>query len=282
MSDELVPATDGPCDIDSPDALRTRVIALKRRSDEVNMQLARDLWVIYHRGHYKDWNYESFDDYVTAEVGISTDRAHRLRRLWTKLVIDVGVAPDDLRGVGYSAALLIARVAKRGSAQQWIEDARNLKTPALQAKIERSLPKPDIRPLPDSEAIPATLPRSPTVEAPATPPPPPLVKRVYYLHAEQAKVLDEAIAESERFGGSNKDGHNLSQIALHFLATRAMDGNTPQVWLPFFLRHLERGYGGKIFQVKSAEGLPALTEFLKSRPDLFTTSEPQNGQAVDE
>lgn len=251
---------------DSPEAIRTRIPALKARIDTDYIQLAKDLWFVYTKALYKEWNYETFDNYVIS-TGIPIDRANRLRRLWSKLVLQIGLTPSALKDVGYSHARLISTIATKSDAKEWAESAKTLSLRELQAKIDNAKPSAPASPPPTRVAEPqATLPPAPTP-----------VKRTFYLFNEQNEIVSEAIAESARQSKSEKDGHNLSMIALAFLANKLTEFETPNKWLGFYMRHLERVFGGNLIHVTSPEAFEVLRKAIEANPHLFKKDSTHGG-----
>lgn len=256
--------TNGPPAIpadDSPEALRTRIPALKARLDRDYVQLARDLWTVHARGHYKDWGYESFNDYVE-DVGIPYERASRLRRLWSRLILSVGLRPSQLDGIGYSNAQLLVPVIDKSNASTWIEKGRTLSYRDLCDEIEKARPDPE--PLPS--------PTGTTIIKPQLPTAPPTTRRSFYLTSEQQIALDEALAESMRISSSQGEAHNLYLICIKFLADCMTQEQAPDARLRFFMRHLERIHGGRVLHVRTPEAFEVLRKAIEEHPDLFTRS----------
>lgn len=255
----VIPASDDPSEI------RARIPALKARLDHDYVQLAKDLWTVHARGHYKDWGYESFEDY-SEDVGIPYERANRLRRLWSKLVLSVGLRPSQLDGIGYSNAQLLMPVIDKSNAPAWIEKGKTLSYRDLREEIENSKPEPD--PLPPPAPASALV-----VVKPVLPIDPPRIKRAFYLTQEQQVALDEALAESQRRSDSQSDAHNLYLICIRFLADSMTQEESPDGRLRFFMRHLERLHGGKLLHVRTPEAFKVLQEAVEAHPHLFTRSD---------
>jgi len=251
-----IPADDGP------DTLRVRIPALKARLDHDYLQLAKDIWTVNARGHYKDWGYESLADYVE-DVGIPYDRATRLKRLWSKLILSVGLRPSQLNGIGYSNAQLLVPVIDKTSASDWIEKGRTLSYRDLRDEIEKSRPDPEPLPAPSGEpvSLPPTMPVRQTI------------KRSFYLTTEQQIALDEAITESTRISRSQSDAHNLYLICIKFLSDCMTQEQQPDARLTFFMRHLERLHGGRLLHVRTPEGYEVLKKAVEDNPSLFTRSD---------
>ena len=262
-----IPLSVIPAD-ESPGAIRERVPMLKSRIDFDYMRLAKDIWLIYSNSFYLEWGYETFDDYIVAEFDASRDRADRLRRLWSRLVIDAGIAPKQLEGLSYTNAQVVAQVVRRENAGEWLSLGKSITYRALQAKVDASKPAAvTITPSPISS--PALRPSAPAAR-----------KYVFYLHEDQAKVFDEAMLAAERAAKSSKDGHKLSCIALEFLAARTTREGTNEGRLRFYMRHLETIYGGSLIHVLSPKGFDALRAVIEANPELFQVSD--HSSAVDE
>lgn len=267
-----IPLSVIPAD-ESPGAIRERVPMLKARIDFDYMRLAKDIWLIYSNSLYLEWGYETFDDYIVAEFDASRDRADRLRRLWSRLVIDAGIAPKQLEGLSYTNAQVVAQVVRRETAGEWLSLGKTLTYRALQAKVDATKPVAAVITPSASSAVPS----APLTLAPAA------RKYVFYLHEDQAKVLDEAMLAAERAAKSSKDGHKLSCIALEFLAARTTREGTNEGRLRFYMRHLETIYGGSLIHVLSPKGFDALRAVIEANPELFQVSDnSDHSTAIDE
>ncbi len=253
---------------DSPDSLRVRIPAVKDHAERCYLQLARDLWMVNTRQHYKSWGFESFDDYVT-DLGIPPDRARRLRQLWSRL-ISTGVRPSSLSGVSFSNARLLVNVINKDNAETWIEKSKTLSYRELQHEVEAALPPPPPIPPPADGSQPVLL-QPGQIQSQKT------VKRVYYLMPDQATVVDEAITEAATISSNPSESANLANVATAFLAQRVVGENKSDAEnrLTFLLRHLERVFGGKLLWVKRAEAFDALQTAIDAHPELFKTGNSQ-------
>jgi len=248
---------------DSPNSLRERIPALKARVDRDYVQLARDLWTVHSLGHYKTWGFPTFNDYVV-QVGISIGSANRLRRLWSRLIISVGLRPSQLNGIGYSSAKLLSSVIDRTNATDWIEKGKTLTYRDLQAEVDKMRPPALTIPPPSSTSSPAS---SSVISSPF------MKRRSFYLSAEQEEALDEALAESSRISNSYSENFNLYLICIKFLADCMTQEQAPDARLRFFMRHLERIHGGRVLHVRTPEAFEVLQKAIDAHPELFTRSD---------
>jgi len=266
---------------DDPQAIRTRITYRKQRIDEDCFEIAKDLWKVYHRKLYIGFGYESFEDYVTGpEVSYSLDKATRMRRLWSRLILDMGLRPKELAGVTYTNANMILpylhTAKEQGRMEELLEAARTSSVRQLEPIVEGfrhprpALPAPD----PDSPTVEVEgSPRFPPAAGVAAPPPNKPARRSFVLFAEQITVVDEALAEAARIAKSEKPGHLLTCVATEFLASRMTREGKDDGRLRFYMRHLERIYGGKIVHIKDPKGFEVLRQAIEQHPELLELSD---------
>lgn len=266
---------------DDPEDIRQRVTYLKRRIDQDCFVIAKDLWRIYHRKLYLDYGYETYEDYVTGpEVGYSIDKATRMRRLWSRLILDFNLSPSQVDGLSYSNANLILPHMKPSNAHALVEAGRSMSRRQLDHwlseeghRVSRhALPAP----APADPSVPVASSDAPRLSPPAGVDPKSLPedqrprRRSFVLFPEQATLVDEALAEAGRVAESDKEGHKLACMALEFMASRMTREGKKDSRLHYYMRHLERIYGGRLLHIKKPEiGFQLLSKLVEERPDVF-------------
>src|SRR3990167_9569183 len=122
---------------DSPEEIRARVPILKTITDRCYLQLAKDLWSIFHRQLYLNWGFETFDAYIL-HIGFSKKRVNSLRRIFSVFVMKLGLRPSDLQGLTYSNAVVLLPILDRDNAKEWVEMGKSLPYQRLTEEIHRA------------------------------------------------------------------------------------------------------------------------------------------------
>lgn len=240
---------------DEPDTIRARIPRIRAITETCYMQLASDLWSVYHRKLYTDWGFDTFDDYVLTEVGISKDRSYRLRHIFAVLVMKCGLTPDSLKDLGRSKAEKLLPYVTRENAATMVREAKQLSFGKFVAKIEKIKAKQaaskgviDTTSKPsDASLDPSARPAGVRLTSNTLPG---FHARVFHLPKETDTLVDEALAEAKRITKSPSDGFNLGCIAQHFLAHRLTTDSADDGRLLWFMRGMERVYGGKLLRIK--------------------------------
>lgn len=262
----------------SPEAIRARVPLLKEITERCYMRLARDLWEIYHLKHYVKYNYDTFDDYVASEVGISRDRAYKLRRIFSVLVLKCDIPTAEVEAAERSRVEMILSVVNRENAHDWLTDAKTLPYKELKNKLVRetarrkgakpAATKPDKPETTTPVRLACEDPRAPEASASEE-----YFQRTFRLPADGDTLLTEALAVAQRVTGSHSDNFNLICILQQFLAHNLTVEGKDDGRRGYFQRWMEEIYGGWFLHVRSDEAWDVLREAVESRPDLFGTSE---------
>lgn len=243
------------------------------------MQLAKDLWECYHRKLYTGWGYETFDDYVNYEVEISRDRARRLRRIFEVLVIKCGVQPKELDVIGRSKAERLMTIMDRSTASDWVDKAKNLSYVDLVAEIsevrEAAKPAVPVPTEPEVPVLPADGPVKITGVSPKKIKKPKKAEfkvRTFRLPPDVDSLLEEALGEAQRTTNSASQSWNLACIIQHFVAHRVTDEGRDDGRLRWFMRNMERIYGGRLIHVKDDKGWEVLSEAIDNYPEHLGSS----------
>lgn len=270
---------------DSNEAILARLDAYKNVIERCSVEMARDLWTVFHLKRYVEMGFETFDDFVKIRLGMSRDKADRLRRMFSKLVLKCDIKPALLEGIGRSKIEMILPVVTRENAREWIEKARELPYGRLELEVRefkaRSVPHPPEPTLPESPVVPeAPVVLSKTTTASATPPTT-FKTRTFRLPEDVITLLDEALGEAQRITKSASDAFNLACVLQHFLAHRMTQEGKKDSRLRFFMRHMEEIYGGRLLHVRNDKAWKVLQQAVESAPDLFDTSEKLMPDGID-
>lgn len=254
---------------DTPAEIRERVKVLKGVTERCYMRLAHDLWKCYHRQLYIDFGYDTFDDYVADEVGISRDRAHKLRRIYAILHLKCEIPTKEIEEAERARVELILSVVDRTNAREWLTRAKTLPYKSLQNELatvrnrraETSpAPTTPMTPMPQTP-VKVTSDESPRADAP--PREAQFVKRTFRLPDDGDKLLTEALGVAQRYTRSHSDTFNLICVAQQFLAHNLTLEGKKDPRKDYWLRWMEEIYGGHFIHIKDEAGWDVLRNALE-------------------
>lgn len=272
----------------------------KVQVDLAYLRLGRNLFLIEHNKWYVGYGFSTYGRFLTEHLGMSPKRAQRLKRVWKQLVRVVGVRHDELVGLGYSKASLLATLVNgkagqlldRKNASSWIGDAKSMSYGALEKHISEvkairmgSVAKSDpVVKVPDPMDYEEEPQESKWEDDPTAPPKKPQrrrdlevevidvepKKRSFFLFPGQEDILDEALLEAGRMGNTDKPGAQLEYVAQGYLSNRMGEkepgDGRPRFWMNIF----EKMFGGRLVWVKDDEAAEVVDGLLKDHPDLLS------------
>ena len=269
----------------SPEAIRARIPLLKEITERCYMRLARDLWDCFQRKLYVGYGFDTFDDYVATEVGISKDRAYKLRRIFSVLVLKCDIPTAQVESAERSRVEMILSVVNRSNAQDWLTDAKTLPYKTLRNKLvnERasrkgtpSATKPD-KPEPTTPVrLACENPRAQDASDVES-----YQQRTFRLPDDGDTLLTEALAVAQRVTGSHSDNFNLICMAQQFLAHNLTLEGKDDGRRGYFQRWMEEIYGGWFLHVRSDEAWDVLKEAVEKHKHLFGTSKREESNGTD-
>lgn len=262
---------------DSPEAIRERIKVFKRVTESAYMRLAHDLWKCYHRKLYVGYGYDTFDDYVATEVGISRDRAYKLRRIYTVLHLKCDIPTKEIEEAERARVEMILPMVDRTNARDWLGRAKTLPYKGLKNKIAEvknrraaQAPEPTgpIKPEPTTPIKIAceASPRGEIAQEPME-----FVKRTFRLPEDGDSLLTEALAVAQRFTKSHSDAFNLICVAQQFLAHNLTLEGKKDPRKEYWTRWMEEIYGGRFLHIKNDEAWAVLADAVDKNPHLFGT-----------
>lgn len=296
---ELIPVDETPQEVSYTDPfasvedIRKRVLLRKGSIDQQYLEMGRDLFDIYYNKKYLDWDYETFTDYVFNEVGYADSTADKFRYLWKKYVMELGIAPDRLHGVGYAKADMLKPIITNKNADDWLDKARALTIKDLRVAINAEKSKHLKYKLTEGAAPPSpAFKPDPLAQLPALPTdtvdpykapimvegehgPVPLVtedqptKKQFLLFPDQWRYLHTILQEMARTTGSDKEGHNLICALQEMMASRIERGDKREEKPGLYMKGFELRFGGKLLWLKSEEQATLVKTFIDGQPDLF-------------
>ena len=265
--------------------LRERVVRRKKLLEYQFVYMAKDLFDIFHDRIYKEWGYETFSDYLFAEVGYTERTAKRYVELW-RFYLDLLIQPDQLVGIGFGRAEKIKEYVTRDNADDWFEKARTFDdrkfNAALRAeKVKRwpaPTPKP-VKPKPESKTdAPLTLENTLPALPHDTQEPEPETNefKSFSLFPEQKRFVESVLLELQHETGSSKEGYNLVCALQMMTSSKIERGDDNEAKPKLFLKGFELRFGGKVIWLKSPELVEAFMKFYNENINLF------EGSIVDE
>jgi len=259
---------------DSPEEIRDRIKVLKTVTESCYMRLAHDLWKCFHRKLYVGYGYDTFDDYVAEEVGISRDRAYKLRRIYAVLHLKCDIPTYEIEKAERARVEMILPIVDRNNARKWLDDAKKLPYKTLKNKLaEDRTRRSKVEPEPtDPTKPPPTTPVRIACESPragSETESMPFVKRTFRLPEDGDSLLTEALAVAQRTTKSHSDAFNLICIIQQFHAHNLTLEGKKDPRKGYWTRWMEEIYGGRFLHIKNDEAWAVLADAVEKHPHLF-------------
>jgi len=188
--------------------VRDTILLIRQEIDNHYMRLGALLIQVRDTALYREWGFESFDEYVLEELGFRKRKAEYHMSIWRRFS-QLGLGEKDLCKLGWSKAALLAPHVNEKNAGEWIDRAsdRTVLQLANDLKTARSGAAP-------GESGSAFLPAdSNEDEIPKT--------MTFSLFPAQESSIRDALGIASRLADSDKAGHLISMIALEFLSNHA-------------------------------------------------------------
>jgi len=259
---------------DSPNEIRERIKVLKKVTESCYMRLAHDLWKCFHRKLYVGYSYDTFDDYVAEEVGISRDRAYKLRRIYAVLHLKCDIPTYEIEKAERARVEMILGIVDRTNARVWLDRAKELPYKTLKNKlaaVKNRNARQDPEPTDPTTPIPTTPIRI-ACESPRGGPDAetmPFVKRTFRLPEDGDSLLTESLAVAQRTTKSHSDAFNLICILQQFSAHNLTLEGKKDPRKGYWLRWMEEIYGGTFLHIKNDEAWAVLADAVEKHPHLF-------------
>lgn len=240
--------------------IRDELIRLRTVIESSYFETGKYLYRVLNRDLWRGWNFLSFEDYVEKDLGYKLRKAQYYITIWKTLRVDCGVQEDEMRGVTWSKAKEIQRVANPDNVYSWLERARTQPVHQLQEEVREAI----------KEA------KNPGSTAPNAPKDQPValekLKRFgVNLYEEQYDILQKAIEIAKVRGKSDKVGHLLSLIAMEFCTYNTPEDETGA--LQWFMKLLEERFGTRLFAVSDEGLIQKILELMPADVDAGTDGE---------
>jgi len=132
--------------------IRKKAQELVQSLESGYMELAEILYNVFDKTRggkptgdplYKAWGYDTFAEYVDAELGIGVRKAQRLRYIWFRLEVELSDLDAKLKdrviALGWSKARELVRMLTLQNAVEWIDKAEKLSFVELEEAVRQHL-----------------------------------------------------------------------------------------------------------------------------------------------
>lgn len=248
-----------------PEDLRDIIKSRAQAIDEHYVTLGHHLFIVDEKNLYRTWGFATFADYLQQDVGIGKRRGQRLRQIWKILVREFKISPSMLSGCRYSnlmtiMGLLRPKILTAETAEEWVTRAQLLNYTQLVKEVDeaKALRTADA----DSVITPATLAAAaeegsiPAIKSSTG-------RKTFQVTEDESNLIDEAIKEGTRDGGSDRPGHVLTNICTFFLANRAED----VAMKDYLLSKLTSIFGGRFIHLDDPEMIESWEELWSDELD---------------
>ena len=212
--------------------LREEALQARDMVERGYMKLAKCLYDIYYQNSFKGWDYDSFEDYVDAELQINYRKAMYLLEIYNKAIM-LNLDMDRLEKIGWTKARELVRVVDQNNAEEWMGIAEESTVKELNFKVKVEKDRQEDR-------------ASVVDEAPST-----TTITVRLGMAENA-IIQQALEESAAMVNTDDLSLALANICSEWLELK---GAVPaQISLEEWILFLERNYPRKLAIVGVADG----------------------------
>ena len=88
--------------------VRAALVAARKIENRLQLPIAKLLTEVRTQRYWKQWGHRSFEEFVENDCHFSLRKAQELIRLYTKLVMYLGIAPERIAHLGWSKVALVA------------------------------------------------------------------------------------------------------------------------------------------------------------------------------
>lgn len=129
---------------------KAEVLRLREAVGMTYFELGGVLNLITKKAWYADWKFETFKDFVEAEMSMKYGKARYLVRVYTKAV-ELEIPWKKLEPIGWSKVALLLEVITQDTADYWLEKAAKMTWRELSEAVKVAL-KGSSEPDPESES----------------------------------------------------------------------------------------------------------------------------------
>jgi hypothetical protein len=176
--------------------VRGAILKFKNRIEKDFMKIAGLLYRVRKHGLHKDWNYDCFEDYVEDELGFKRRKALYFINIWKELKIRMDVESDKLNKLGWTKTKEIVQLDNKNDKKELISES--LDNDLTVKEVKRKVKEKNSG---DDE----------DVEHPEN--------ISFKVYDEQKDIINQAIKKASKEANSDKRGHILELICLHYLSS---------------------------------------------------------------
>lgn len=203
--------------------IRDKILALLLETENKTWDLAVVLETAYEADMYREWNYDSFREYVEKELNIQIRKAQYLVQLqeWFKKM--PANIQQWMRGIGWTKARMLMHAVTAENAAEWKNKVAGKTVAEIGAMLKDAK---DVT----SGADGGEDGGGSKEDKPAS--------KNFKLFPEQLKNVDMALEKAMEMSGSDKPGNLLDMICIEFLSTNAGIDSVQS-----YLRFMEKNLG---------------------------------------
>lgn len=202
-------------DILDPNELRKRIKAVAEEMQGSEMNLALLLEQASIRKLYKDWGYDSFEEYVSDDLGMDGRKCYYLISI-VEQFRKSNTPIEVLERIGWTKSRAIAPMLTGPDGPKWVERAGRTPRSELEKQVQEA----------KGGEVFHTM--------------------HFRLAEEQFEVVQEALAVAKIKAKSDKPGHLLTCLAMDFLSNITDERGQALEW---WVKKLEQVYSARVFIV---------------------------------
>lgn len=177
-------------------AVRDTIMKFKNRIEKDFMKIAGLLYRVRKYGLHTDWGYDRFEDYTEGELGFKRRKALYFINIWKELKVRMSVDSDKLNKLGWTKTKEIVQLDNKNDKRQLIKQALadDMTVKEVQKEV-KEIESEDDEEVKQAENL------------------------SFKVYEEQKELINEAIKKSSDESNSDKRGHLLELICMHYLAS---------------------------------------------------------------
>jgi len=177
----------------STEDIRNETKEKAARYRDIWAELSRNLYRIKVAEDYRGWGFASFEEYVADELGLEARTVLYWLSIYDKLVLNLGISEEKLKGKAWSKLRYIVPVVNRKNVAKWMERAETMTQGQIHTAVQASQSGKEIddsKPTPESFKLAVT--------------------------PEEKKTIEAAMTSISKIADGKSPGHQLAMICMHF------------------------------------------------------------------
>lgn len=222
--------------------LRTKVLGLRESIDKSRWEMAECMFKIHDESIYQHWGYNSYDQWVSVEMGMTVRTAQYLTAIYNWFMNEIGEKLssadrnkmiDGIRKLGWTKARCLVGVTNKDNVHDWIKKAEGMSSTELESEAKRELAKIQGH---DPGAVDN------------------MTNMSFRVADEQRTIVENALSVAENIADSNKKGHLLSLICQDFVASNMAKKGAPEKARGKYLDRIGAQFGVSVVAVDKETG----------------------------